>query len=99
MALFKSGNPALQDKTFEGTIFEGVGTGMEMTIRGTMNKFGVLFAFMIASALFAWNQFYQGSDPTVYLIIGTFGMLGISLLMYFKKQWSPVLAPMHAVIV
>ena len=98
MALFKSGNPALQEKTFEGTIFEGTQTGQEMTIKGTMNKFGVLMAFMIAAALFTWNQFYQGGNPKPFLIIGSFGLLGVSLLMYFKKEWSPVLAPVHAII-
>lgn len=98
MALFKSGNPALREKNFEGTIFEGVETGQEMTIRGTMNKFGVLFAFMLASALFAWNQFYKGSDPTPFLITGTFGILIVSLVMYFKKEWSPFLAPVFAII-
>jgi len=76
MAVFKSGNPALREKAYEGTIFEGVGTGQEMTIRGTMNKFGVLFAFMIASTLFAWSF----------------------ILMSVKKQWSPILAPIYAVI-
>ncbi len=98
MALFKSGNPALQEKTFQGTILEGVVTGQEMTIRGTMNKFGVLFAFMLAAAMFSWSQFYKGGDPTTFLALGTFGLLGISLLMYFKKEWSPVLGPIHAII-
>lgn len=98
MALFKSGNPALQEKAFDGTIFEGIQTGQEMTIRGTMNKFGVLFAFMLASALFTWTQFYKGGNPTPFLISGTFGMLVVSLVMYFKKEWSPVLAPIHAIL-
>lgn len=99
MALFeKSGNPALQEKTFQGTIFEGVVTGQEMTVKGTINRFGILMAFMMASALFAWNQFYKGSDPTVYLVSGTFGIFIVSLVMYFKKQWSPFLAPAHAII-
>lgn len=99
MALFKSGNPALQEKNFEGTIFQGIETGQEMTIQGTMKKFGVLFMLMLATALFAWSQFYKGSDPTPFLITGTAGMLVISLVMYFKKQWSPVLAPLHAIII
>ncbi|MDZ4794397.1 MAG: Bax inhibitor-1/YccA family protein [Bacteroidota bacterium] len=98
MAVFKSGNPALREKAYEGTIFEGVGTGQEMTIRGTMNKFGVLFAFMIASTLFAWSQFYKGSDPMPLVITGVIGMLVLSILMSVKKQWSPILAPIYAVI-
>ena len=52
MALFKSGNPTLQEKAFQGTILEGITTGEEMTIKGTMNKFGVLFLMMIGSYSF-----------------------------------------------
>ena len=40
MAIFKSGNPALQEKAYDGTIFEGIAGGEEMTIRGTMNSSG-----------------------------------------------------------
>lgn len=98
MALFKSGNPALREKAYEGTIFDGISTGQEMTVKGTMNKFGILFMLMLASTLFAWSQFYKGSDPTSLLITGGIGILVLSLVMAFKKQWSPYLAPLYAII-
>jgi uncharacterized YccA/Bax inhibitor family protein len=98
MALFKSGNPALQEKAYEGTIFQGLTVGEEMTINGTMKKFGVLFALMLAATLFTWGQFYKGSDPTPFLIAGAFGGFAVSLLMYFKKQWSAVLAPIYSIL-
>lgn len=99
MALFeKSGNPALQEKTFQGTIFQGISTGEEMTIRGTMNKFGVLFMLMLASTAFAWTQFYKGSNPMPLMWTGIVGILIVSIVMYFKKQWSPVLAPLYAIL-
>lgn len=98
MSIFKSGNPALQEKSFEGTIFQGIQTGQEMTINGTMKKFGVLFMFMLAAAVFTWNRFYDGSDPKPFLMVGTFGILIVSIAMYFKKEWSPVLAPIFAII-
>ncbi len=98
MALFKSGNPALQEKAFEGTIFHGISTGEEMTIKGTMNKFGVLFMLMIASTFFAWNQFQKGGNPMPFMIAGVVGILVLGILMAFKKEWSPVLAPAYAII-
>src|SRR5687767_9372107 len=98
MAIFKSGNPALQGKTFEGTIFEGVQTGKEMTIRGTMNKFGVLFAFMLAAALFTWTQFYKGGNPEPFLVTGCIAVPILSFIMYRKKEWSPVLGPLFAIV-
>ncbi len=98
MALFKSSNPVLREKAYEGTIFEGVGTGQEMTIRGTMNKFGVLFAFMLASTTFSWSQFYKGSDPMPLVVTGVIGILVLSIVMSRKPQWSPVIGPIHAVL-
>jgi uncharacterized YccA/Bax inhibitor family protein len=98
MALFKSSNPALQEKSFQGTILEGISTGQEMTINGTMNKFGVLMALMIASTLFAWSQYDKGSDPMPLMLVGVFGGLALAIVMMFKKQWAPVLAPGYAIL-
>jgi uncharacterized YccA/Bax inhibitor family protein len=98
MALFKSSNPLLQEKRFEGTVLEGISVGQEMTLKGTMNKFGVLIALMMASTFFAWNQFYQGSDPKPLMLIGAFGGLVIALIMAFKMQWGAVLAPIYAIL-
>ncbi len=98
MALFKSGNPLLKESAYQGTIFEGISTGQEMTIRGTMNKFGVLFLLMLASTLFAWSQFYKGSNPMPLMITGIAGMFVLGLVMAFKKQWSPVIAPLYSII-
>ncbi len=41
MALFKSGNPALSEKIFDKAI--GSQHTDVMTVRGTLNKFGILF--------------------------------------------------------
>ena len=98
MSLFKSSNPTLQEKMYQGTILEGISTGEEMTVKGTMNKFGVLMLLMIASTLFAWSQFYKGSDPKPLMLIGVFGGLGLALIMMFKKQWAPVIAPAYAIL-
>jgi uncharacterized YccA/Bax inhibitor family protein len=98
MALFKSSNPTLQEKSFQGTILEGMSTGQEMTVNGTMNKFGVLMALMIASTLFAWTQFDKGSDPMPFMLIGVFGGLALAIVMMFKKQWASFLAPGYAIL-
>jgi uncharacterized YccA/Bax inhibitor family protein len=98
MALFKSGNPTLQEKTYQGTIFQGMEVGQEMTINGTLNKFGILFVLMLGSTLFSWNQYNQGSDPMPLMMLGVFGGLGLAIVMGFKKQWSRYLAPLYAVL-
>lgn len=99
MALFKSGNPTLQEKSFEGTIFEGIGVqGEVMTINGTLNRFGLLFLVMMGSTIFSWQNFYKGGDPMPFMLAGVFGGLVVALIMGFKKQWSPILAPIFAIL-
>ena len=56
MAIFDSSNPTLKEKTFEQSI-AGSYQGEAMTLTGTLNKFGILMALLIASTLFAWDQF------------------------------------------
>ena len=83
MSLFKSGNPTLKESAFEGTILQGISTGEEMSVRGTMNKFGFLFLMMTGTTLLAWTQFYKGSNPLPLMLIGVFGGLVLALLMGF----------------
>lgn len=98
MSIFKSSNPVMQEKTYQGTILEGIQTGEEMTLKGTMNKFGVMMLLMIGSTLFAWSQFYKGSDPKPLMLIGVFGGLALALVMAFKPKWASVLAPAYAIL-
>jgi uncharacterized YccA/Bax inhibitor family protein len=98
MALFKSSNPVMQEKTYQGTIMEGVYNGEEMTMKGTMNKFGVLIMLMMGSTLLAWSQYYKGSDPMPLMMISVFGGLALALIMAFKVKWSTYLAPAYAIL-
>ena len=98
MSIFKSSNPVMQDKTYRDTILEGISTGEEMSMKGTMNKFGVMVMLMIGSTLFAWSQFYKGSDPKPLMMIGVFGGLALALVMAFKMKWASFLAPAYAIL-
>jgi uncharacterized YccA/Bax inhibitor family protein len=98
MALFKSGNPTLKESAYDGTIFQGMTVAEPMTIKGTLNKFGFLFLMMMGSCIFSWSQFYKGSDPMPLMLVGVFGGLILALVMVFKKQWSPYLAPAYALL-
>jgi len=98
MSIFKSSNPTLQEKTYQGTILEGLSSGAEMTMKGTLNKFGVLMALMTASTLFAWDQYDKGSDPMPMMLVGVFGGLVLALVMMFKKQWAGYIAPAYAIL-
>ncbi len=63
MALFKSGNqsgnPALGEKVFSKITYTAYGND-SLTIKGTLNKFGILFLLTMATAGFAWKMAASG---------------------------------------
>lgn len=89
MAIFKSGNPVLSEKTFGQTYVQG---GDAMTVRGTINKFGLLFIMVLGAASFTWSLFYQGANVMPWMWGGMIGGLVLALVIIFKKTWSPYLA-------
>ncbi len=97
MAIFKSGNPALSEKKFQSSILSDiVDSENAMTVNGTMNKFGFLFLLTLGSAWYSWKEFAGGGNVWTLILIGVFGGLILALIMSFKKEWSPYLAPAFA---
>ena len=96
MALLKSGNPALNDKTFQ-TDFSLSGAEV-MTERGTLNKFFLLCVLVIAAASCTWSAANDGKDITAWIWIGMLGGLGVAFATIFKPVWSPFLAPVYALL-
>ncbi|WP_336517341.1 Bax inhibitor-1/YccA family protein [Pollutibacter soli] len=96
MALFKSGNPTVSEKSFEKSLV--INTGEVMTVRGTMNKFGFLFLMVMATAFYTWNAFFGGQDVMGYMLTGAFGGLIVALVIVFKQQWAAYLAPLYALL-
>jgi uncharacterized YccA/Bax inhibitor family protein len=97
MAIFDSSNPTLKEKTFERSLSAGY-QGEVMTLNGTLNKFGVLMALLIASTLFAWTQIGKGADPMPFIWTGLIGGLLMAIIMMFKMSWAGFLAPAYAVL-
>jgi uncharacterized YccA/Bax inhibitor family protein len=99
MALFQSGNPTLSEKKFNSTVLsEIVDVENAMTVKGTLNKFGMLFLLTLASAYFTWKEFVGGGDVWTYILVGVFGGLGVAIFISFKKEWSQYLAPVYALL-
>lgn len=100
MDLFKSGNPTLSEKRFKDTVLDQVVVHENaMTVRGTLQKFGFLFLMMMATAFFAWKEVMGGGAYAQTMIyVGAFGGLGIALVLMFKKEWAPFLAPAYALL-
>ncbi len=96
MAIFRSGNPALNEKVFQNSV---VVSGQEvMTDRGTLNKFFFLSLMVMASASFTWSAFYQGKNVMPWMIAGAIGGLVVAIVTTFKREWSAYLAPAYGLL-
>ncbi len=97
MSLFKSGNPTLSEKRFKDTVLDDVVTHENaMTVKGTLQKFGFLFLMTMGTAFYSWKEAVEGGNANALVIGGAIGGLIIALVITFKKQWSPYLAPLYA---
>jgi uncharacterized YccA/Bax inhibitor family protein len=92
MAIFKSGNPAMN--VFQNTITLP-GSGV-MTERGTLNKFFLLFLLVMASASLMWKAFYDGVNVMPYMLGGAILGFITALAIIFKKEWAAYLTPVYA---
>jgi uncharacterized YccA/Bax inhibitor family protein len=92
MGLFKAGNPVISEKTFENAIPQA--TGEVMTVRGTMNKFGLMFLMVIGAATYTWSMFYREGPEAVMPWMWGSAIIGLilALVITFKKTWAPHLA-------
>src|SRR5580698_10217723 len=95
----KTSNPAFGGNTFT---VNGVaaGYGPTMTISGTVNKAGILMLCVLATAFWTWNQFFTNGPAAVggYTMIGAFGGFVVAMVTVFKKEWSPITAPIYALL-
>jgi len=99
MALFKSGNPALSENKFRDTVLADVIThDNAMTVRGTLNKFGFLFLMVLGTSFYSWKEFAEGGNVVPLIWTGALGGLVIAIVVSFKKEWSPYLAPAYALM-
>ena len=105
MALMKTSNPALSDKTFQGlngTQYGGlIDAANRMTLSGTVNKTALLLICALATAGWTWSLFMRSRDfssVAPLMMVGLFGGLIFALVTSFKKEWSPVTAPIYALL-
>lgn len=94
----RTANPALNDKTFQYT--GAVGYADTMTLQGTVNKTAMMLLLLVASAAYTWSLFLEQNMQSLmmWMMVGVIGGLIVSLVTVFKKEWSPVTAPLYAVL-
>lgn len=99
MSLFKSGNPTLSENKFRSTTITTITDENAMTIKGTLNKFGFMLLMLMASAFYSWKEADNAGANVMPLILGgAIGGLVIAIVLMFKKEWAPFLAPLYALL-
>jgi uncharacterized YccA/Bax inhibitor family protein len=105
MPLMKTSNPALGENTFKnvGGGYGGylVDATARMTLSGTVNKTGILLILTFASAAWTWFRYLATGDPASVgglMMVGVFGGFICAMVTIFKKEWSPVTAPLYALL-
>ena len=86
----RSGNPALNPKTFTSAIQDGSGT---MTIGGTVNKTAMSLLLLMATASYTWANPSGG-----LMILGFIGGFIMALITIFKKTWAPYTVSAYALL-
>lgn len=94
--LFRTSNPALGENVFRGY---GMAAGETMTLTGTVNKTGVLLLCAVATAAWTWNLGLNSPEMAAPLAgMGAIGGLIVAFVTIFKKAWSPITAPLYALL-
>jgi uncharacterized YccA/Bax inhibitor family protein len=106
--MMRTGNPALNDKTFENfgvyrrdTLNERSTAGT-MTINGTAQKTFFLLLLAMGSACFTWSRTFSAAEANPaaampWAVGGAIVGLVTALVICFRHPWAPALAPVYAV--
>src|ERR1700684_75624 len=92
--LTRTGNPALNDKTFAG-LPRATLAGDAVTLQGPANKSFLLLVVLLLAALWPWSQFFGSGNAAAIapaIMIGLVGGLVLGLIISFKATLAPLLS-------
>lgn len=87
-------NPVLGERAFQNIKSVG-GYGDIMTIDGAVNKIGFLLLILMAAAYVSWGSAASGT-AALWMGLGGIGGFIVAIVTVFKKEWSPITAPIYA---
>ncbi len=100
MAYLKTSNPAFRSSVY-GSPGMHAAYGEAMTVEGTIHRTGILLICAMATALYAWSRFFATRDAAsvgLLVLVGAFGGFIMAMVTCFKMEWSPVTAPIYALL-
>ncbi|MEW6280445.1 MAG: Bax inhibitor-1/YccA family protein [Candidatus Eremiobacterota bacterium] len=96
---FRSGNPALGERTFEQWRTISMPQSDTMSLNGTVNKTALLLFIAVFTGSFTWKLATDGNPAVFPLAVGgAFLAFVTAMVTIFKKDWSPVSAPLYAAL-
>lgn len=84
-------NPVMREGYFDGEYGPTVSAD-PMTLNGTVQKIGILFALVLGSAILGWVV----PNQTIMIVCWVATII-LSLIICFKPTTAPMLAPFHAI--
>lgn len=99
--MIRTANPTLNEKTFRDLHFAA---DAPMTVNGTINKSLMLLAILIATSALSWDvgsRAISSNNPGAampWILGGAIGGLIVAVVTVFKKEWSPITAPLYAAL-
>ena len=93
---FRTSNPVLSEKAFRDV----AATGEAMTLQGTVNKTGFLLLCAVVTAAWTWGMAHSESPEAAmpWMFGGMIGGFIVALVTTFKARWSPITAPIYALL-
>lgn len=88
--MFRTTNPTMKAEVFEN---ETLTHGEPMTLSGTIGKAGMLLVLLMMGASVGWVM----PNIIAFFVCLAVGFL-LALAVTFKKEWSPVAAPVYALV-
>ena len=91
-------NPAFSEKTFTKIELSHDSNDV-MTVQSTLTKVGILLLILIVSSAVSWTGLVEGWSIAPMLIpAGCIGGVICAIVLAFKKEWAPQLAPTYALL-
>jgi uncharacterized YccA/Bax inhibitor family protein len=93
--MMRTSNPALNERAFGGLRSDSIDA---MTVNGTVHKTAALLFLVVCGAAYTWNMGRTGGNVGPWLAFGGIGGFIAALATIFKKEWSPITAPIYSVL-
>lgn len=96
----RTSNPAFRDSTFSA-VCSSDGQSNAMTMDGTVHRACVLLFLVVVGAGWAWARFSSvrhSREILAYLLVGFFAGFLVALATILRPKWSPITAPIFALL-